>query len=69
LAGATLKKNLKGIHHFCDSDYTRANLAPRLEICIVQIRFSDSLPGTLLGKPKPRFAAGFRRANLTPAIL
>jgi hypothetical protein len=45
LAGATLKKKLTVTHHFCDSDYTRAYLALRLEICIRQIHFSDSLQG------------------------
>ena len=63
------EKETDGDHHFCDSDYTRANLASRLEICIRQIHFSDSLPVTLLSKPKPKFAARSSQANLSPAIL
>jgi hypothetical protein len=47
MAVATLKKTLPGTRHFFDWDYTRARPQPRLEICIEQIRFSDSLPAQL----------------------
>jgi hypothetical protein len=46
LARATLKKTLPGTRYFFDSDYTRACPVPRLEICISQICFSDSMTPT-----------------------
>src|ERR1700674_5300938 len=55
LADATLKKTLPGTRHFFDSDYTRARRMSRLEICIGQIRFSDSLPGRPPGQCKAAF--------------
>jgi hypothetical protein len=36
--------------HFFDWNYTRAGPQPRLEICIGQIRFSDSMSGSSPGK-------------------
>jgi hypothetical protein len=69
LAGATLKKKLTVTHHFCDSDYTRADWASRLEICIRQIHFSDSLLGKPQGKPSVAFSPSVNDVNLTPATL
>jgi hypothetical protein len=66
LAGATLKKKLTVTHHFCDSDYTRADSASHLEICIRQIHFSDSLPDGSQGKPAVAFTPCSSDANLTP---
>jgi hypothetical protein len=44
------EKNTAGDRYFFDWDYTRARRQPRLEICIGQIRFSDSLSVSLPGK-------------------
>ena len=68
MAGATLKKTLPGTPHFFDSDYTRARPQPRLEICIEQIRFSDSLPISSPGKFSAVFLGYTRRSYLTPAV-
>jgi hypothetical protein len=64
-----LKKKPTVTHHFCDSDYTRSDLASPLEICIRQIHFSDSLPGKPCGQSGAAFTAHFSEANLTRAIL
>jgi hypothetical protein len=69
LAGATLKKKLTVTHHFCDSDYTRADSASRLEICIRQIHFSDSLPGRPGGEGGVAFTSQGSEVDFTPAIL
>jgi hypothetical protein len=56
LGRATLKKKtLPGTRRFFDSDYTRARPQSRLEICIGQIRFSDSLTVRAPGKSKAAF--------------
>jgi len=44
------EKNTAGDRYFFDWDYTRARPQPRLEICIGQIRFSDSLSVSPPGK-------------------
>jgi hypothetical protein len=60
------EKETDGDHHFCDSDYTRADLAPHLEICIRQIHFSDSLLGRPEGSPGVDSTPSSSDANLTP---
>jgi hypothetical protein len=69
LAGVTMKKTMPGTRHFFASDYTRAGPMSRLEICIGQICFSDSLS---CGDPlSPRRAGGYSlvphpQPNFTP---